>query len=182
MLIAASASVFMLMGLSLQHFFVQAREPSRHLRLSQDASVLIAVLQFMGVVVIPPVSDAHAGAGIAIYTVALSLFLSSIEACRRVPLPHAFVIDPRPAALVTTGPFRWVRHPFYVAYWLGFLAAPVATVSLVLAVPLVVYTVVFVVTARREEARLLAGALGDPYRDYASRTGMFVPFVGRLRD
>lgn len=181
-LIATASAVFILFGLALQHFFVQAREPSRGLRLAQDASVLVALLQVLGLMVIHPPSDAHAGAGIAIYTVALSLFLSSIEACRRVPLPHAFVVDPRPAALVTTGPFRWVRHPFYVAYWLGFLAAPVATVSFILAVPLVVYTVVLVVTARREEARLLAGALGDQYRDYASRTGMFVPFVGRLRD
>lgn len=182
MLIAASGSAFILMGLALQHFFVQAREPSRRLRLSQDASVLIALLQLMGVVVIPPVSDAHAGAGIAIYTVALSLFLSSVEACRRLPLPRMFVLDPRPAGLVTSGPFRWIRHPFYVAYWLGFLAAPVATASLVLAIPTAVYTVVFVVAARQEEALLLTSSLGDQYREYAERTGMFVPFLGRLRD
>jgi protein-S-isoprenylcysteine O-methyltransferase Ste14 len=180
-LIAAAASVFILYGLALQHFFVQAREPSRLLRLLQDGTVLLGLVQCMGVVVLHPPSDAHAGAGIAIYSFALALFLSSVEACRRLPLPRAFVVDPRPEGLATIGPFRWIRHPFYVAYWLGFLAGPVASASLILALPLLLFTVMFIVAARDEEARLLAGPMGARYREYAERTGMFVPFVGRLR-
>ncbi|MDP1570946.1 MAG: isoprenylcysteine carboxylmethyltransferase family protein [Vicinamibacterales bacterium] len=178
-LLATAAAVFILFGLALQHFFVQARHPSRQLLLSQQLAVVVALTQVLGLAVIHPPSGAHAGVGIAIYTVALSLFLSSIEACRRLPLPRAFVSDPLPAGLVTTGPFAWIRHPFYAAYWLGLLAAPVATASPVLAIPTVIYTVVFVVAARREEALLLASAMGDQYRGYAARTGMFLPGIGR---
>ena len=170
-LIATASGVFILFGLALQHFFVQAREPSRTLRFAQDASVLVAMLQVLGVVALHPPTGAHAGAGIAIYSAALSIFLSSIEACRRLPLPRAFVIDPRPSGLVTTGPFGWVRHPFYVAYWLAFLAAPVATASAVLAAPALVYGFVFTVAARREETRLLAGEMGAQYREYTRTHG-----------
>jgi len=178
-LIATASAVFILFGLALQHFFVQARHPSRRLLLSQQLSVVAALAQVLGMAVLHPPSDAHAGVGIAIYTAALSLFLSSIEACRRLPLPRAFVTDPLPAGLVTSGPFAWVRHPFYVAYWLGFVAAPVATASFVLAIPVAIYAVVFVAAAREEEALLLASAMGDQYREYASRTGMFLPGIGR---
>src|SRR6185503_17382657 len=66
-------------------------------------------------------------AGSALYVSATLLFLSSLEAARRVPLPRTFVDDPLPRALITTGPFAVVRHPFYVAYSLAWLAAPIAT-------------------------------------------------------
>lgn len=181
-LVGVAFGTFVLIGLGIRHFFLQARRPSFWLRVGQQAGPIAAAAQMVGLLAIPPAAAGYAVLGIGTYTAALSIFLSAIEACRRHPLPRAFVMDRRPDAIVTAGPFRWVRHPFYAASWLAFAAAPAATGSLLLALPAAVFGVVFVMAARREEAQLLAGPLRDQYRAYAARTGMFVPFLGRRRE
>jgi protein-S-isoprenylcysteine O-methyltransferase Ste14 len=107
------------------------------------------------------------------------LFLSALEAARRVPLPRTLVDDPMPRALITRGPFAVIRHPFYAAYSLAWLAAPVAThgpvISLFALVPIVTY-----VAAARKEERLLEDRFGEAYRTYKHATGRILPSLGRL--
>jgi len=83
-------------------------------------------------------------------------------------------------ALVAHGPFRWVRNPIYSSM----LAA---TVGLVLVVPnvlsalaLVALVVGLELHVRWVEEPYLARTHGPAYRDYAARTGRFVPGWGRL--
>ncbi|HEX3925351.1 MAG TPA: methyltransferase [Streptosporangiaceae bacterium] len=80
-----------------------------------------------------------------------------------------------PQEIVTYGAYRWIRHPFYTAYLLLFLAAAAffpswATFGLV-AYMLVALTL----TAAGEEQRLSASAFGAEYRRYLASTGRFVP-------
>ena len=78
--------------------------------------------------------------------------------------------------MITDGPYRWIRHPFYLGYILGALAGPVAIDSLALAVTATL--MITVAVAIREERVWLNSVHGDAYRAYRSRTGMFVPFIG----
>lgn len=77
--------------------------------------------------------------------------------------------------LVTTGPYRWVRHPLYTvgialfasiglmaASWFILLWAAVASIA------------IRVVVIPREEAHLI-GTFGDDYRRYRRRTGAMWP-------
>lgn len=84
------------------------------------------------------------------------------------------VVTRQEHSLVTSGPYRWVRHPFYVAAALAVAGVSLAAASwsLALAGGLVVALLVFR-TAREEE--LLAARFGDEYRDYARSTGRFFP-------
>jgi len=87
------------------------------------------------------------------------------------------VVTRRAHTLVTEGPYRWVRHPFYDA-----MALLIAGIALIAANWFMLLTgaVVFSLLAlrsRTEEAHLLA-RFGESYRDYRERTGRFVP---RLR-
>jgi protein-S-isoprenylcysteine O-methyltransferase Ste14 len=73
------------------------------------------------------------------------------------------------------GPYRWVRHPFYAAYILGWLAPAVAAPGALTTTILVVMTTIYWLAARREEQQFEQSALAERYRAYRSRTGMLVP-------
>ena len=76
--------------------------------------------------------------------------------------------------LVTRGPYRWIRHPFYVAM------ALVTTGSALIAANLFMFVsgaVVFALLALRSrvEEEQLAARFGDAYHEYKKRTGRFLP-------
>lgn len=98
----------------------------------------------------------------------------------RVPLALWHQDNDAPVQVVSWGPYRYVRHPFYVSFVMtqlaAFLAFPHASTALGF-----VYTIVALsLTARREESRLLASSMGTEYRSYMIRTGRLLPGVGRL--
>jgi protein-S-isoprenylcysteine O-methyltransferase Ste14 len=76
--------------------------------------------------------------------------------------------------LVTRGPYRWIRHPFYVA-----MALVVVASALIMANWFVFASgaAVFALLALRSrvEEEQLAARFGDVYLDYKKRTGRFLP-------
>jgi len=88
----------------------------------------------------------------------------------------AIDIDLKPGHhLVTTGPYRFCRHPNYVAMLLemaGFCLLPSAFYTLAIFLP--IYVLVLVARIRLEETALIA-ALGDQYREYMRTTFALLP-------
>jgi protein-S-isoprenylcysteine O-methyltransferase Ste14 len=84
------------------------------------------------------------------------------------------VVTRRDATLVTTGPYRWVRHPFYVAFILSVLANTLAMANAFILVLGLAAFVMLALRTRIEEAMLIQ-RFGDDYRHYMKRTGRFVP-------
>lgn len=82
-----------------------------------------------------------------------------------------------PAVLVTVGPYKWIRHPFYLAYMLYWVSVPIWLSQLVLLVPAVVLFAVYYRTAKEEESAMLSSDLQDVYRLYMSQAGMFFPKI-----
>jgi protein-S-isoprenylcysteine O-methyltransferase Ste14 len=84
----------------------------------------------------------------------------------------------RDATLVTTGPYRFVRHPFYVT--VALLMAGVALLSANGFIAVSGLAVIVLLTARTpKEEQKLVEKFGEPYRAYMARTGRFVPRIGR---
>ena len=82
-----------------------------------------------------------------------------------------------PSELVTSGPYRYVRHPFYLAYLLGFCAASaLAGEWFAWCVP-VWMAGVYLAAARHEERVILSSPLAEQYRHYARRVGGFLPLA-----
>lgn len=87
------------------------------------------------------------------------------------------VVTRQAHTLVTRGPYRWVRHPFYDCMALFVLSLGLVAANwFVLAAGVVAFTLLAVRT-RIEEEKLLA-RFGDPYRAYLERTGRFLPRIG----
>jgi protein-S-isoprenylcysteine O-methyltransferase Ste14 len=83
----------------------------------------------------------------------------------------------RDQPVVTTGPYRWVRHPSYsgmLLITLGFGLALVSWISLALCT--VLPCVALVHRIRVEEPELVR-VLGEPYRTYQAQTKRLVPGV-----
>jgi protein-S-isoprenylcysteine O-methyltransferase Ste14 len=78
-------------------------------------------------------------------------------------------------AIVSAGPYRWIRHPLYT-FWLpvtvGWGAATRNWLIIVSGAALAF--VLAVVRVPREEAMMLQG-FGQLYRNYMARTGRFTP-------
>ena len=75
--------------------------------------------------------------------------------------------------LVTEGPYRYVRHPSYLAYFLMFYGFPLIWLNLMAILPLVAVPGYVEVTVKEEE--LLLRRFGDKYRSYQVKTGRFFP-------
>ncbi len=76
--------------------------------------------------------------------------------------------------LVTSGPYRWVRHPFYDAAAFCVLANSLATANWFIFFTGMLAFLLIVVRTRKEEENLL-GRFGEAYRAYVQRTGRFLP-------
>jgi protein-S-isoprenylcysteine O-methyltransferase Ste14 len=88
------------------------------------------------------------------------------------------VVTRREHTLVTHGPYRWVRHPFYLVGMLWGLSLSLLTANWLLTLlGAAVMTMLFIRT-KVEEAKL-AQRFGDEYRAYTLRTGRFFPVFGR---
>jgi protein-S-isoprenylcysteine O-methyltransferase Ste14 len=93
----------------------------------------------------------------------------------RIPVALWHQRDDAPVEIVTWGPYRLVRHPFYVSYHLALLAALALIPSWPTMIALLFGTVVLRMTALREEHRLMGSDLGAEYAVYRERTGRFLP-------
>jgi protein-S-isoprenylcysteine O-methyltransferase Ste14 len=164
-------------AVALQNFFVQPPVLSRGQRFFQDLSVALGVTHGLALLVLDSVSDVWAGVGVAMYSVALALFLAAIEAARRVPMTRTFVYEPKCSTILTEGPYRFIRHPIYLSYSLAWSAAPVATHNVWLGLTAIGMIACYMVSARDEERMLLSGLRGAEYRQWQARTWRLIPFI-----
>jgi protein-S-isoprenylcysteine O-methyltransferase Ste14 len=84
------------------------------------------------------------------------------------------VVTRREHTLVTRGPYRWIRHPFYVAMALVTLGSALVAANWFILVSGFAVFSLLAIRSRVEEEQLVA-RFGDAYRDYQNRTGRFLP-------
>jgi len=84
------------------------------------------------------------------------------------------VVTRRVHTMISAGPYRWVRHPFYVSVALCALANGLAAANWFLLLTGTVVVALLVVRTRTEEEKLLL-RFGDSYRHYMEQTGCFLP-------
>jgi protein-S-isoprenylcysteine O-methyltransferase Ste14 len=119
-------------------------------------------------------------AAIPLAAASIALIATTVRAHRvRIALWHQS--DDAPQELVTWGPYRWMRHPFYGAFLLALLGAAALCPHLVTSVALGWAIATLNLTAAREERRLCASPppVGASYAAYMRRVGRFTPRLRR---
>jgi protein-S-isoprenylcysteine O-methyltransferase Ste14 len=76
--------------------------------------------------------------------------------------------------LVTTGPYKRIRHPMYVVLFFFITAIALATASLLITALNVLLIIVFYARISKEE-QMMIQKFGGQYRDYMKHTGRFIP-------
>jgi protein-S-isoprenylcysteine O-methyltransferase Ste14 len=88
---------------------------------------------------------------------------------------HSFVVSRQDQQLVTSGPYRWIRHPIYSAYLLSYLGGGLLSSNLVLTVvPLFFFSLMIINRIPREE-ELMRQEFGEEYQKLESHTGRLLP-------
>lgn len=77
-------------------------------------------------------------------------------------------------ALVTHGPYRWVRHPLYSVGTLLFVSIGLLAANWFIIVSSLLGLGMLMIRLPKEEAKLIE-TFGDEYRDYMKRTGTLLP-------
>jgi protein-S-isoprenylcysteine O-methyltransferase Ste14 len=77
-------------------------------------------------------------------------------------------------SLVTSGPYRWVRHPLYSVGLLLFLSFSLLAANWFIALAIAAALKILSLRTTIEEARLV-DKFGDDYRQYMQSTGRYLP-------
>ncbi len=115
-------------------------------------------------------------------TASLFLAVHSFHLLRHLGRPSApeprsplFPIE-NTASLVTTGAYRFIRHPAYASLLYLAWGAAFKSLSPLSAALAMVASAALLATAKAEEAENIS-RFGPAYRDYMARSMLFIPFV-----
>jgi protein-S-isoprenylcysteine O-methyltransferase Ste14 len=119
-----------------------------------------------------------------VFTLIVTLLLLLCSSClfifatlvSRKTLDFAFSIS-KPVVVIKSGAYRFVRHPFYVAYSLTWLAALIFSRSLLSLGFNIWMFYLYYSAARYEERTMLASDVATDYSIYQEKTKMFIPFL-----
>jgi protein-S-isoprenylcysteine O-methyltransferase Ste14 len=93
---------------------------------------------------------------------------------------HSFVILKEDQVLVDGGPYRFIRHPIYTAYFMNYIGGGLLASNWVLAVIPVAFFGLFIALRVDGEEQIMVEKFGDKYVHYMKQTGRFFPRINLL--
>jgi protein-S-isoprenylcysteine O-methyltransferase Ste14 len=138
--------------------------PIKHEILLNAISTAIAFAGFIYSILLPlQLGTVWFFLGLVIFLIALVISLSATFFVRATPTDKPF----------TKGPYRYSRHPYYVAETLIFLSIAIASVSWVFLMLTVIMSIFHLIYAPAEEQYCLK-RYGKDYKDYIKRTPRWI--------
>jgi len=83
-----------------------------------------------------------------------------------------------PQFIWTSGPYAYIRNPFYASYLLSYIGAALMFPGLTAFAVVAAMIAYFVSAARFEERKFASSPLAAEYAAYRRRTGRFIPRLG----
>jgi protein-S-isoprenylcysteine O-methyltransferase Ste14 len=88
---------------------------------------------------------------------------------------HSLVVSKDEHQLVTSGPYRWIRHPIYTAYLINYISGGLLAANLIMTfVPVLFFGFMIINRVPREE-HIMREEFGQEYLDLEKRTGRLFP-------
>jgi len=138
--------------------------PIKHEKLLNAISTAITVAGFIYSIFLPlQLGKVWFFMGLVIFLIALVISLSATFFVRTTPTDKPF----------TKGPYRYSRHPYYVAETLIFLSIAIASVSWVFLILTVIMGIFHLIYASAEEQYCLK-RYGKDYKEYMDRTPRWI--------
>jgi protein-S-isoprenylcysteine O-methyltransferase Ste14 len=159
-----------------KHFIKVDERTPKLMRVLSVLGLVFTALQLFAIVITDKFNFVSSIIGAVLYLASLALFWWAVSTTRSSRLSLAFSSD-EPRYLLRSGPYKFIRHPFYSAYTLFWLAGVVTTLVWWLTIPVVIVCVFYVRAARMEEIKFLNSDLDLDYRNYCKSTGMFFPKI-----
>jgi protein-S-isoprenylcysteine O-methyltransferase Ste14 len=141
---------------------------------------LISIVSLLSIVVVEfqawqrPLPPLWVGLGLTFHLVSLSLFLMAVRETRKKRLTLAFD-DDHPTFLVATGPYRYIRHPFYASYILFWIGCSAALRDPYVATLAIIIFLLYFLAAHREEEKFNSSTLRNLYQGYKQDAGFLWP-------
>jgi protein-S-isoprenylcysteine O-methyltransferase Ste14 len=120
------------------------------------------------------IPDWRAAAGFCLHLSAIVLFGWAVLATRHKRPALAFAGE-RPNHIFRSGPYAYIRHPFYTSYLLYWLGCVVATSSIILVFIFLALAVIYTIAALGEERDFSHSSIRDEYEAFRKSTGLFWP-------
>lgn len=116
--------------------------------------------------------------GVSLGIISLLLFIWAQHILGKYYSPQLEIKESH--SLVTNGPYRWIRHPMYSAYFLFLIAIAIVPANLLIAVINSIWLARLYARIGREE-QMMMDQFGDEYRTYMQNTGRLYPRFTRKR-
>ena len=82
--------------------------------------------------------------------------------------------------LITDGPYHWIRHPMYSAFYLLHIAVFLLTANWFIGLTWMAGLTVIIFTRVKREEKMLLDQFGEQYHTYKDQTGMLLPRINRF--
>jgi protein-S-isoprenylcysteine O-methyltransferase Ste14 len=156
-------------------YLVRPRPHARDGRVVARASAFVGTLMLLGVGALPVPFTFHLPVAARIVATPMAILAFSMELFGLAHLRRNLSIIPEARRLVTSGPYRFVRHPLYLGEVLAAVSAVLANPGLWAAVSIPPFVAVQLLRAHFEE-QLLARTFPQ-YDAYRRRTHRLIPLV-----
>jgi protein-S-isoprenylcysteine O-methyltransferase Ste14 len=114
--------------------------------------------------------------GIALLILSFFLFWYAARTTAKAKFTLAFSQD-APTRLERSGPYRWIRNPFYTSYISAYTAVWVTTSAHWFLLILVPVVTIYMIAVKDEERKFLESSLASEYRLYLKQAGRFLPKI-----
>lgn len=174
LLLGLSVGCWASFALAILRHFDRSAEPSWLMKGVAFLGTLFGMLQLAAMIWAPATSVVSWLVALVLYGSALMLFWGTVQTTRAHRFALAFT-PTSPAMLLTEGPYRWMRHPFYTSYLLYWLAGVCATKVWWMVVSVLVMGTLYWKATVQEESEFLQSDQAESYRAYIGQTSRFLP-------